>query len=53
MPIGLRAKKKASALLDMIVCSLCFIEAKRLHLHAEEINVRRKEASARNRGMHP
>ena len=25
--------------LDMVVCSLCFMEAKRLHLHAEEINV--------------
>ena len=35
-------------LLDMIVCSLCFIEAKSLHLHAEKINVRSKEASARN-----
>ena len=41
-------------LLDMIVCSLCFMEAKRLHLHAEEINVRSKEASVRNRGnQHP
>jgi hypothetical protein len=39
-------------LLDMIVCSLCFIEAKKLHLHAEEINVRSKQASARNRGSH-
>jgi hypothetical protein len=36
----------------MIVCSLCFMEAKRLHLHAEAINVRSKEASARNRGSH-
>ena len=41
-------------LLDMIVCSLCSMEAKRLHLHAEAINVRSKEASARNRGnQHP
>jgi ribosome-binding protein aMBF1 (putative translation factor) len=39
-------------LLDMIVCSLCFIEAKRLRLHAEEINVTGKQASARNRGNH-
>ncbi len=30
-------------LLDMIVCSLCFLEAKRLHLHAEEISVRSKQ----------
>jgi hypothetical protein len=37
------------ALLDMVVCSLCFMEAKRLHLHAEEINLRSKQASARNR----
>jgi hypothetical protein len=39
-------------LLDMVVCSLCFMEAKRLHLHAEEINVRSKHASARNRASH-
>ena len=37
-------------LLDMIVCSLCFMEAKRLRLHAEEINLRSKQvASAQNR----
>ena len=40
-------------LLDMVVCSLCFMEAKRLRLHTEEINVRSKQAaSARNRGSH-
>ena len=39
-------------LLDIIVCSLCFMEAKRLHLHAEEINVRSKKASARNQESH-
>ena len=40
-------------LLDMIVCSLCFMEAKRLHLHAEEISVESKQAaSARNQGGH-
>jgi hypothetical protein len=39
-------------LLDMIVCSLCFMEAKRLNLHAEEINVRSKQALARSRGSH-
>ena len=39
-------------LLDMVVCSLCFMEAKRLHLHAEEINVGNKHPSARNRGSH-
>ena len=40
-------------LLDMVVCSLCFMEAKRLHLHAEEISVESKQAaSARNQGGH-
>ena len=39
-------------LLNMVVCSLCFMEAKRLHLHAEEINVGSKHPSARNRGSH-
>ena len=33
-------------LLDIIVCSLCFIAAKRLRLHAEEINVRSKTPPA-------
>jgi hypothetical protein len=41
-------------LLDMVVCSLCFMEAKRLRLHAEVINVRSKQTSARNLGIyHP
>jgi hypothetical protein len=39
-------------LLDMIVCSLCFMEAKRLRLHTEEINVNSKQASVRTRGSH-
>jgi hypothetical protein len=39
-------------MLDMIVCSLCFMAAKRLHLHAEEIDVRSKQISARSRGSH-
>jgi hypothetical protein len=39
-------------LLDMIVCSLCHMEAKRLRLHTEEINVRSKLSSARNRERH-
>ena len=46
------SEEEGISLLDMIVCSLCFMEAKRLHLHAEEINVRSKETSARNRGSH-
>ena len=36
-------------LLDLIVCCLCSMEAKRLGLHTEEINVRSKQVSARNR----
>ena len=44
-------------LLDMVVCSLCFEEAKRLHLHAETIDaetidIRSKQPSDRNRGVH-
>ena len=39
-------------LLNMVVCSLCSMEAKRLRLHTEEINVRGKHSSARNRGRH-
>jgi hypothetical protein len=39
-------------LLDIVVCSLCFMEAKRLHLHAEEIDIRSKQPSARNRGSY-
>jgi hypothetical protein len=36
-------------LLDLVVCSLCTLEAKRLGLHTEEINVRSKQPSARSR----
>jgi hypothetical protein len=39
-------------LLNMVVCSLCSMEAKRLRLHTEEINVGSKHPSARNRGSH-
>jgi len=39
-------------LLDMIVCFLCFMEAKRLHLHTEEIKFSSEQASDRNRGSH-
>jgi hypothetical protein len=39
-------------LLNMVVCSLCSMEAKRLRLHTEEINVRSKHLSVRNRGSH-
>jgi len=39
-------------MLDMVVCSLCFMEAQRLHLHAEEIDISSKQTSARNRRGH-
>jgi len=35
-----KSEEEGITLLDMIVCSLCFMEAKRLHLHTEEINVK-------------
>jgi hypothetical protein len=46
------SEEEGISLLDMIVCSLCFMEAKRLRLHAEQINVRSKQAAARNPGSH-
>jgi hypothetical protein len=46
------SEEEGITLLDMVVCSLCFMEAKRLHLHAEAINVRSKDASARSRAGH-
>jgi len=46
------SEEEGITLLDMIVCSLCFMEAKRFRLHAEEIDISSKQASARNRGSH-
>jgi hypothetical protein len=46
------SEEEGITLLDMIVCSLCFMEAKRLRLHTEEINVKSKQPSARSRGSH-
>jgi RNase P subunit RPR2 len=46
------SEEEGITLLDMVVCSLCFMEAKRLRLHTEEINLGSKQASARNRGSH-
>jgi hypothetical protein len=43
------SKQDGITLLNLVVCSLCFIEAKRLRLHAEEINVSSNPSSARNR----
>jgi RNase P subunit RPR2 len=45
------SEEEGITLLDIIVCSLCFMEAQRLHLHAEEINERSKKVSARNDGV--
>jgi hypothetical protein len=45
-----KSEEEGITLLNMVVCSLCFMEAKRLGLHAEEINLRGKQTSARNRG---
>jgi hypothetical protein len=38
------SEEEGISLLDMIVCSLCFMEAKRLRLHAEAINVRKQRS---------
>lgn len=46
------SEEEGITLLDMIVCSLCFMEAKRLRLHTEEISLKSKPTSARNRGSH-
>ena len=46
------SEEEGITLLDMIVCSLCFMEAKRLRLRTEEVNIRSKQPSARNRGSH-
>ena len=46
------SEEKGITLLNLVVCFLCSIEAKRLRLHTEEINLRSKHASARNRGSH-
>ncbi len=39
-------------LLSMVVCSLCCMEAKRLRLHTEEINIASKHPFARSRSSH-
>jgi hypothetical protein len=46
------SEEKGITLLNMIVCALCFMEAKRLRLHAEEINLRGKQDFPRNRRSH-
>jgi hypothetical protein len=46
------SEEEGITLLDMVVCSLCAMEAKRLRLHTQELDVRSKRASARNRVSH-
>ena len=46
------SQEEGITMLDLVVCSLCSMEAKRLRLHTEEINLRSKQASARNRVSH-
>ena len=46
------SEEKGITMLDIVVCSRCFMEAKRLGLHAEEIVIGSKQASARHRGSH-
>jgi hypothetical protein len=46
------SEEEGIVLLDMIVCSLCSMEAKRLRLHTEEVNATSKPRSARNRTTH-
>jgi hypothetical protein len=46
------SQEEGITLLDLVVCSLCSMEAKRLRLHTEEINLRSRQVSARNRVSH-
>ena len=46
------SEEKGITLLNLVVCSLCSMEAKRLRLHTEEINPTSKQVSSRSRGSH-
>jgi hypothetical protein len=46
------SEEEGITLLDLVVCCLCSMEAKRLRLHTEEINLRSKQASDRTRVSH-
>ena len=43
------SEEEGMILLDMIVCSLCAMEAKRLRLHTEEIDFGGQRPSSENR----
>ena len=47
------SEEAAITLLDMIVCSLCSMEAKKLRLHTQKMTVTSKQLSARTRGTYP
>jgi RNase P subunit RPR2 len=46
------SKEEGITMLDIVVCSRCVMEAKRLGLHAEEIVIGSKQTSARYRRSH-
>jgi ribosome-binding protein aMBF1 (putative translation factor) len=48
-----RSEEAGITLLDMIVCSLCSMEAKKLRLRTQKLNVTSKHLSARTRGTYP
>ena len=49
-----RSEEEAGiTLLNMIVCSLCSREARKLRLHTKKMNVISNEVSAQTRGTYP
>jgi len=48
-----RSEEAGITLLDMIVCSLCSREARKLRLHTKKMKVISKEVSAKTRGTYP
>jgi hypothetical protein len=46
------SEEEGITLLDLVVSSICSMEAKRLRLHTEEINVKSKQVSERSRVSH-
>jgi len=46
------SEEEGITLLNMIVCYPCFMEAKKLGLHAQEINVGNKQPSAQSQVSH-
>ena len=46
------SEEEGITFLNMIVCSPCFMEAKRLGLHAQKINVGNKQPSAQSQVSH-